>query len=208
MTVVKSIVAAPKSGIRIPTPGGVLSAADVEANFADVAPAMTRPEALAESGRCLFCYDAPCMIACPTHIDVPGFIKKIQSDNLRGSARVILDANPMGHSCARACPVEVLCEGSCVMHLQGSPPIQIARLQRHATDALLAAGWPVLTPAPSTGRRVAVIGAGPAGLSCTQHRRRRRHPGPPARRPRRRLRLSPRARRCLGLPLRTRARAQ
>lgn len=165
----------PKSGIRIPGPGKALDATDVERNFADVAPAMTKAEAFAESGRCLFCYDAPCMTACPTHIDVPAFIKKINSGNLKGSARVILDANPMGHSCARACPVEVLCEGSCVMHHQGSAPIQIARLQRHATDALLENGWPVLTPGPPTGKRVAVIGAGPAGLSCAQELRRHGH---------------------------------
>ena len=136
---------------------------------------MTKSEAFAESGRCLFCYDAPCMTACPTHIDVPAFIKKIHSSNLKGSARVILDANPMGHSCARACPVEVLCEGSCVMHHQGSAPIQISRLQRYATDALLENGWPVLIPAADSGKRVAIIGAGPAGLSCAQELRRHGH---------------------------------
>ena len=165
----------PKSGIRVAPPQGKLSADDVAANFADLDPAMTRAEAFAESGRCLFCYDAPCMIACPTHIDVPGFIKKIQTDNLRGSARLILDANPMGHSCARACPVEVLCEGSCVMHGQGSKPIQIARLQRHATDALLDQHFVLFTPPPSTGKKVAVLGGGPAGLSCAQELRRYGH---------------------------------
>ena len=179
MTVVKlsttSAPKGPKSGIRIPGPGAVLDATEVAGNFADVAPPMTKAEAFAESGRCLFCYDAPCMTACPTHIDVPAFIKKIHSGNLKGSARVILDANPMGHSCARACPVEVLCEGSCVMHHQGSEPIQIARLQRHATDALLENGWPVLTPAADSGKRVAIIGAGPAGLSCAQELRRHGH---------------------------------
>jgi glutamate synthase (NADPH/NADH) small chain len=170
----------PKSGIRVATPNARLSADDVAANFADIDPAMTRAEAFAESGRCLFCYDAPCTIACPTHIDVPGFIKKIQTDNVRGAARVILDANPMGHSCARACPVEVLCEGSCVMHGQGSKPIQIARLQRHATDALLDQAkdgkhWVLFTPPPSTGKKVAVLGSGPAGLSCAQELRRHGH---------------------------------
>ncbi len=167
--------ARPKSGIRVAPPHLRLDADDVAANFADLDPAMTKAEAFAESGRCLFCYDAPCTIACPTHIDVPGFIKKIQSDNLRGSARVILDANPMGHSCARACPVEVLCEGSCVMHGQGSKPIQIARLQRHATDALLDHSFLLFTPPPSTGKKVAVLGAGPAGLSCAQELRRYGH---------------------------------
>jgi dihydropyrimidine dehydrogenase (NAD+) subunit PreT len=168
-------VRGPKSGIRIAAPGAHLNAEDVAANFFDVAPALTRPEAIAESGRCLFCYDAPCMTACPTHIDVPAFIKKINSGNVKGAARVILDANPMGHSCARACPVEVLCEGSCVMHGQGSAPIQIARLQRYATDAALTAGWPVLVPAAATGKRIAIIGAGPAGLSCAQELRRFGH---------------------------------
>ncbi|HEY1097949.1 MAG TPA: NAD(P)-dependent oxidoreductase [Myxococcota bacterium] len=171
----RSTPTTPKSGIHIAAPGGVLAATDVASNFADIAPPLTKAEALAESGRCLNCYDAPCMNACPTHIDVPAFIKKIHTANVRGAARVILDANPMGHSCARACPVEILCEGSCVMHGQGSQPIQIARLQRYATDALLTSGWPVLTPAPSSGRRVAVIGAGPAGLSCAQELRRHGH---------------------------------
>ncbi|MDP2345423.1 MAG: NAD(P)-dependent oxidoreductase [Deltaproteobacteria bacterium] len=165
----------PKSGIRVAAPHAKLSADDVAHNFLDLDPAMTRAEALAESGRCLFCYDAPCMTACPTHIDVPGFIKKIQTDNLRGSARVILDANPMGHSCARACPVEVLCEGSCVMHGQGSKPIQIARLQRHATDASLDKNFVLFTPPPPTGKKVAVLGGGPAGLSCAQELRRYGH---------------------------------
>lgn len=165
----------PKSGIRIPGPGASLDAGDVAANFSDIAPALGRGEAFAESGRCLMCYDAPCTTACPTHIDVPAFIKKIHSGNLKGAARVILDANPMGHSCARACPVEVLCEGACVMNEAEHRPIQIARLQRHATDALLEHGWPVLTPAPDTGKKVAVVGAGPAGLSCAQECRRHGH---------------------------------
>jgi glutamate synthase (NADPH/NADH) small chain len=165
----------PKSGIRIPAPGARLTAGDVAANFADIAPPLGRGEAFAESGRCLMCYDAPCTTACPTHIDVPAFIKKIHSGNLKGAARVILDANPMGHSCARACPVEVLCEGACVMNEAEHRPIQIARLQRHATDALLEHGWPVLTPAPDTGKNIAIVGAGPAGLSCAQELRRHGH---------------------------------
>lgn len=164
-----------KSGIKIAAPGKALGADDVAFNFQDIAPAMTRAEALAESSRCLMCFDAPCTTACPTHIDVPGFIKKIHNDNLRGAARVILDANPMGHSCARACPVEVLCEGSCVMHGQGSAPIQIARLQRHATDALLEKGFVLFTPPKSSGKKVAVLGGGPAGLSCAQELRRHGH---------------------------------
>jgi len=164
-----------KSGVRIAPPGQSLAADDVAHNFQDIAPAMSHGEAFAEASRCLMCFDAPCTTACPTHIDVPGFIKKIQNDNLRGSARVILDANPMGHSCARACPVEVLCEGSCVMHGLGAPPIQIARLQRHATDAFLSSGALLFTPPPSTGKRVAILGGGPAGLSCAQELRRHGH---------------------------------
>src|SRR5438105_22862 len=103
----------------------------LERNFADIAPPLTNDYALLEASKCLYCYDAPCTIACPTHIDVPAFIKKIASGNSRGAARVILDANPMGHSCARACPVEVLCEGSCVLNDRDEQPIKIALLQRH-----------------------------------------------------------------------------
>ena len=143
--------------------------------FAEIAPPLTRDAAIAESHRCLFCYDAPCTIACPTHIDVPAFIKKIMTGNLGGSARVILDANPMGHSCARACPVEVLCEGACVMNDRDEMPIRIALLQRHATDYALEKDLRPFQPGPDTGRRVAVIGSGPAGLSCAQVLRRFGH---------------------------------
>jgi glutamate synthase (NADPH/NADH) small chain len=156
-------------------PGKELAANDVAANFADIAPPLSAGEAFAESARCLYCYDAPCTHACPTHIDVPSFIKKIHHGNLRGAARVILDANPMGHSCARACPVEVLCEGACVMNDAEHRPIQIARLQRHATDALLHRGFALFTPPPSSGKKVAVVGAGPAGLACAQELRRFGH---------------------------------
>src|ERR1700732_3409822 len=145
-----------------------------EKNFADIEPAMTSRQAAIESARCLFCFDAPCTIACPTHIDVPRFIKKIASGNLAGSARTILDANILGASCARACPVEVLCEGSCVMHRYNKQPIQIALLQRFAMDSLHASGAPLpFTPAADTGRSVALIGAGPASLACAAELRRR-----------------------------------
>lgn len=143
--------------------------------FAEIAPPLTRDAALAEAHRCLYCFDAPCTQACPTHIDVPAFIKKIASGNLTGSARVILGANPMGHSCARACPVEVLCEGACVMNARDEKPIPIALLQRHATDHALARGLTLFAPGPDTGRRVAIVGAGPAGLSCAQDLRRAGH---------------------------------
>lgn len=149
-----------------------LPAQQLERNFADIAPPLTADAALLESSKCLYCYDAPCTHACPTHIDVPAFIKKIGSGNVRGSARVILDANPMGHSCARACPVEVLCEGACVLNERDEQPIKIALLQRYATDYVLERGIKLFEPGPANGRQVAIIGAGPAGLSCAQDLRR------------------------------------
>ena len=114
-----------------------LDIAQIEQNFADLDPALTVAEAMYEANRCLYCYDAPCMHACPTHIDVPSFIKKIASGNLLGSARVIFDANPIGATCARVCPVEVLCEGACVEKTLLQKPIEIGRLQRYATDYAL-----------------------------------------------------------------------
>lgn len=145
------------------------------ANFADIAPPLTNDAALLEANKCLFCHDAPCTIACPTHIDVPAFIKKIASGNLRGSARVILEANPFGHSCARACPVEVLCEGACVLNDRDEQPIKIALLQRHATDYVLDKKLQLFEPGPSTGKKVAIVGAGPAGLACARDLRRSGH---------------------------------
>jgi glutamate synthase (NADPH/NADH) small chain len=149
-----------------------LSPAELEENFADIAPPLTRDAALLEANKCLFCYDAPCTRACPTHIDVPAFIKKIATGNLVGSARVILDANPMGHSCARACPVEVLCEGACVLNERDEEPIAIALLQRYATDFALEKNLRLFEPGTPNGHRVAIVGAGPAGLSCAQDLRR------------------------------------
>jgi dihydropyrimidine dehydrogenase (NAD+) subunit PreT len=135
-------------------------------HFAELKPPMSPGETRAESARCLYCWDAPCTRACPTGIDVPLFIKQIASGNLRGSARTILSANPLGGSCARVCPVEVLCEGACVLNAHEQRPIAIGRLQRVATDAVLAAGWPLFPSLPDTGRSVAIVGAGPAGLAC------------------------------------------
>jgi glutamate synthase (NADPH/NADH) small chain len=108
--------------------------------FAEIKPALGADEALSEANRCLFCFDAACTRACPTHIDVPSFIKKIATGNLRGSARTILEANVLGASCARVCPTEVLCEGACVLHDLHHRPIKIGQLQRHATDFAMARG--------------------------------------------------------------------
>ena len=153
----------------------VLTEEQLAANFADIAPPLTNDAALLEANKCLYCHDAPCTIACPTHIDVPAFIKKIATGNLRGSARVIFDANPFGHSCARACPVEVLCEGACVLNDRDEQPIKIALLQRHATDYVLDNKLRLFQAGPSTGKRVAVVGAGPAGLACARDLRRHGH---------------------------------
>ena len=156
-------------------PETLLTDAQLAANFADIAPPLTNDAALLEANKCLYCHDAPCTIACPTHIDVPAFIKKIATGNLRGSARVILEANPFGHSCARACPVEVLCEGACVLNDRDEQPIKIALLQRHATDYVLERKLKLFEAGPKTGKRVAVVGAGPAGLACARDLRRRGH---------------------------------
>src|SRR5687767_14780150 len=123
----------------------LLSDEQIERNFREIAPALGEAEALFEANRCLYCFDAPCTHACPTHIDVPAFIKKIASGNLHGSARVIFDANPIGATCARVCPVEVLCEGACVEKTLMEKPIEIGRLQRFATDALVRSGRSVIT---------------------------------------------------------------
>jgi len=149
----------------IPSPTPVASLPDLAARFAERLPPLRPDEALMEANRCLYCYDAPCTRACPTHIDIPSFIKKISTDNMKGAARVIMESNIMGASCARVCPVEELCEGACVYN-DVSRPIAIGRLQRHATDYLFTRDIRLFEPAPSNGRVVAVVGAGPAGLSC------------------------------------------
>ena len=142
--------------------------------FPDLHPAFDSLEAVAEANRCLFCFDAPCTVACPTHIDVPKFIKKIASGNLRGSAQTILDANILGLSCSRVCPVDVLCEGSCVMHGYNKKPIEIARLQRYAMEKFYEQGARGRGPeaGEAGGGKVACIGGGPASLACAAELRR------------------------------------
>jgi len=146
---------------------GRLSALDYAKHFADATPRFTQAQAVLEAERCLYCYDAPCATACPTSIDVPSFIKRIADGNLRGSATTILDSNPLGGMCARVCPTENLCEAVCVKVAQEGKPVAIGKLQRHAVDALMeSAKSQVFTRAAPTGKKIAVVGAGPAGLSC------------------------------------------
>jgi dihydropyrimidine dehydrogenase (NAD+) subunit PreT len=146
---------------------GRLDAADYALRFADASPRLTPAQAVLEAERCLYCFDAPCATACPTGIDVPSFIRRIADGNLRGSAKTILEANPLGGMCARVCPTENLCEAVCVRNTQEGKPVAIGRLQRHAVDALMESKQPQLfTRAPATGKKIAIVGAGPAGLAC------------------------------------------
>lgn len=152
-----------------------LSASQLEANFADLHPAFSRDEAVTEASRCLYCYDAPCIRACPTGIDVPRFIRQILHDNPLGAAETILDENIFGGSCARACPTEVLCEGACVDRTLLKAPVEIGRLQRFATDAAAAVDARFFEAGGDTGKTVAIVGGGPAGLSCAYYLRRLGH---------------------------------
>ena len=146
---------------------GRLSLAEYAKNFSDVHPPLTPVQARLEADRCYYCFDAPCIAACPTGIDIPSFIARIAQDNLRGAAHAILEQNIMGGMCARVCPTEVLCEQACVRDTSETKPVEIGLLQRHATDAYFTnPGKPLFTRAAASGRTVAVVGAGPAGLSC------------------------------------------
>lgn len=146
---------------------GRLTASDYPANFADLHPPLSAHEALVEADRCYFCYDAPCMNACPTSIDIPLFIREISTGNPNGAARTILSQNIMGGMCARVCPTETLCEEVCVREIAEDKPVRIGMLQRYATDNLVkTAGTQPFPRAAATGRQIAVVGAGPAGISC------------------------------------------
>ena len=149
-----------------PIRGGRLAPEDYACNFADSHPPLTPNEALVESDRCYFCYDAPCVHACPTQIDIPSFIRKIATGNVKGAAHDILKQNIMGAVCARVCPTEVLCEGACVRNHNDHKPVKIGALQRHATDWLFERSVRLFERAADSGKRVAVVGGGPAGLSC------------------------------------------
>jgi len=142
------------------------SLAEFKKNFKQKKPLMNTTEAYYESARCLFCYDAPCIQACPTHIDIPLFIKQIQTKNTNGAAETIYNSNWLGNTCGVVCPTGVLCEGACVYNHQDVPPIQIGRLQNFATHDLIKSSEKAFTPADSNGKKVAVIGAGPAGIAC------------------------------------------
>src|SRR3978361_2252598 len=143
-----------------------LSQEQLSCQFSDVAPLLNATAAAAASSRCHYCYDAPCINACPTKIDIPSFIRKIGNGNMKGAAMDILSANPLGGACARVCPTEILCEGACVRNHQDAKPVAIGALQRHATDWAMARGVQLFRRGEATGRRIAVVGAGPAGLAC------------------------------------------
>lgn len=148
---------------------------EIADNFDDIAPLLTEKQVLVASERCLFCYDAPCITACPTSIDIPLFIRKINTGNAHGAAKEILSANILGGSCARVCPTETLCEEACVRNAQESAPVAIGRLQRYAVEHLDPAMAYPFSRAADTGKHIAVVGAGPAGLACAHRLAREGH---------------------------------
>ena len=145
---------------------GRLTTEQAAENFKDSHPPLDRATGVIEANRCYFCYDAPCIEACPTGIDIPSFIRSIATGNAKGAAETILDANIFGGICARVCPVEELCEEACVRNTHEDKPVTIGALQRHATDHLFESGHQPFSRGAATGKRIAVVGAGPAGLSC------------------------------------------
>ncbi len=153
---------APKPGIA----AGRLAPEDYRANFSDLHPPLDAHEAAVEADRCYFCHDAPCMNACPTSIDIPLFIRQISTGNAMGAARTIFDQNILGGMCARVCPTETLCEEVCVRETAEGKPVKIGMLQRYATDTAMAARRQFFTRAAPSGKKIAVVGAGPAGLAC------------------------------------------
>jgi dihydropyrimidine dehydrogenase (NAD+) subunit PreT len=158
------------SSITGPTTPGIVSgrmrAEDYEVGFADMHPALDAHEAAVAADRCYFCYDAPCITACPTGIDIPLFIRQIQTGKPGDAGKTIFDQNILGGMCARVCPTETLCEQACVREAAEGQPVDIGRLQRFATDTVMARAGHPFTRAAVTGRKIAVVGAGPAGLSC------------------------------------------
>ncbi|MGY0692366.1 NAD(P)-dependent oxidoreductase [Virgibacillus sp. FSP13] len=145
----------------------LLSADDLAKNFDESKPSFNAQDALDEANRCLYCYDAPCITACPTGINIPGFIKKIASGNLKGSAKTIMEENPVGASCARVCPTEELCEGACVLN-HSTKPIMIGDLQRYATDWSIKNEQVLFKAGKKNGKKIAIVGSGPAGLSAAR----------------------------------------
>ncbi|MDR6816741.1 glutamate synthase (NADPH/NADH) small chain [Neorhizobium sp. 2083] len=161
----------PKAGIE----AGRLTAADYQANFADLHPRLDRHEALVESDRCYFCYDAPCMTACPTSIDIPLFIRQISTGNPLGSAKTIFDQNILGGMCARVCPTETLCEQACVRNTAEDKPVEIGKLQRYSTDIAMEQGRQFYSRKAPSAKTVAIVGAGPAGLAAAHRLAMRGH---------------------------------
>lgn len=164
----------PKGGFKIldPSPGvkGERLAPSMYGKvFCDLLPPLDATEAVIESSRCYYCYDAPCIRSCPSEIDIPSFIRKIGNGNVRGAAKDILDANILGGTCARVCPVETLCQEACVRDKADGEPVAIGQLQRYATDEYFKTGEQHFTRLPSNGKKIAVVGAGPAGLSAAHH---------------------------------------